>query len=162
VTTNGAPPAAPAGGGGGAGPDCGGFETARDRRHQRRYLLASLAFALAYVAASAGLRWRAALPAPVPWALVALATACAGLAIVRFVAFLRAADELMRRIQMEGLAVGFGAGVALTMLYPLFARLGAPPLASFVVPLVMFAAWTVGSWLGMRRYSRADDEGGGA
>ncbi|MFN7943001.1 MAG: hypothetical protein U0X73_15530 [Thermoanaerobaculia bacterium] len=162
MTTNDASPAAPAGGKGGGGPEYSGFETARDRRHQHRYLLASLVFALAYVAAAAALRWRAALPAPVPWALVGLATACAGLAIARCLAFLRAADELLRRIQMEGLAMGFAAGVAVAMLYPLFARLGAPPLDASVVPLVMFAAWTIGSWLGMRRYSRADDEGGSA
>lgn len=135
-------------------PGCGdGFYTARDARNQRRFTLWMLAAGLAYVGATAALRWRAALPGALPWLLSGLAWLLALQAIRRYVIFLRNADELLRRIQTEALALGFGAGAVVSMLYPLAEELGAPRLGGNAAALVMMLAWSAGTWLGTRRFS---------
>ena len=145
-------------------PRCGdGFYTARDARNQRRFTLWMLAAGLAYLGATAALRWRASLPAALPWILSGLAWVLAFQAIRRYVIFLRQADELLRRIQTEALALGFGAGAVVSLLYPLLEMLGAPKLGGTAAALVMMLAWSAGTWLGTRRYSgksaEPDDEG---
>jgi hypothetical protein len=62
-------------------------------------------------------------------------------------------NELQRRIQVEALALGFGAGAVFAMLYPLFEGLGAPAVGGRATALVMMLSWAVGSWLGTRRYA---------
>lgn len=138
-------------------PGCGdGFYTARDARNQRRFTLWMLAAGLAYLGATAALRWRASLPgalAWLPWPLTGLAWLLAFQAIRCYVIFLRQADELLRRIQTEALAFGFGAGAVVSLLYPLLELLGAPKLGGYAIALVMMLAWSAGTWLGTRRYS---------
>jgi len=136
-----------------AGLGWGGFYTARDARFQRRVLLWMLTFALAYVAAAAALRFRAALPAALPWLAVGAALALAFQVTRSYVQFLRGADELLRRIEIEALALGFAAGSAFAMLYPLLVRLGAPAVDGYWTALVMMLGWAAGGWLGLRRYS---------
>ncbi len=140
-------------------PGCGnGFYTARDARNQRRFTLWMLAAGLAYLGATAALRWRASLPGALPWLLSALAWVLALQAIRRYVIFLRQADELLRRIQTEALALGFGAGALVSLLYPLLELLGAPKLGEYAVAVAMMLAWSAGTWLGTRRYSGKDAE----
>lgn len=135
-------------------PGCGdGFYTARDARNQRRFTLWMLAAGLAYLGATAALRWRAALPGALPWLLSALAWVLALQAIRSYVIFLRQADELLRRIQTEALALGFGAGAVVSLLYPLLELLGAPKLGEYAIAIAMMLAWSAGTWLGTRRYS---------
>jgi hypothetical protein len=136
-----------------AEPGCGGFHTARDSARLRRFNLWMLAAALAYTAATAALRWRGSLPAALPWLLAGLASLLAILATRSYLVFLRGADELLRRIQTEALALGFGAGAAFSLLYPLLAGLGAPALDGPATAAVMMLAWSAGTWLGTRRYS---------
>ncbi len=112
-----------------------------------------LAAGLAYLGATAALRWRAALPGALPWLLSALAWVLALQAIRSYVIFLRQADELLRRIQTEALALGFGAGAVVSLLYPLLELLGAPKLGEYAIAIAMMLAWSAGTWLGTRRYS---------
>jgi hypothetical protein len=88
-----------------------------------------------------------------PWLLVGLALGLAVQAIRSYLAFLREADELLRRIETEALALGFGAGAAFSLLYPLLEKLGAPQLDGHAAVMVMMLSWAAGSWLGARRYS---------
>jgi hypothetical protein len=136
-----------------AEPGCAGFYTARDAGNQRRFNVWLLAAALAYLGATATLRWREAVPRALPWLLAGLAWLLAILAIRSYLVFLREADELLRRIQTEALALGFGAGAVLSLLYPLLEGLGAPALDGNMTVLVMMLSWAAGSWLGTRRYS---------
>jgi len=145
--------AADARGSSSAEPGCEGFYTARDWRSTRRFLFWFLAAALAYCGATAALRWRESVPGALPWLLVGVALLLAIQAIRSYLAFLRRADELLRKIETEGLALGFGAGVVLSLLYPLLERLGAPQLDGHATALVMMISWGAGSWLGTRRYS---------
>jgi hypothetical protein len=136
----------------GLAPGCG-FYTARDTRNLRRFNIWLFAAAFAYVGATAALRWRESIPGALPWVLVGLASLLAIQAIRSYRVFLRGADELLRRIQTDALALGFGLGVVFSLLYPLLEKLGAPKLDGQAPALVMMFSWSAGLWLGTRRYS---------
>jgi hypothetical protein len=144
----------------GAAPEPGcatGLYTARDLRHQIRFLLWMAATAAGYIGATAAQRHGASIPMPLRWGIVGLACLLALQAIRSYLAFLRTADELLRRIQMEALALGFGVGAAFSVLYPLLEGLGAPRLSGRAGALAMLLAWSAGSWIGERRYSGKGD-----
>ena len=87
------------------------------------------------------------------------ATALLGIATMRaYVMFLRAADELLRKIHIEALAIGFGAGAILMLAWRLAERLGAPKLDSNDPLLAMLVFSAVGHWLGVRRFSGGEEE----
>jgi len=144
--------AAETGGSSSAEPGCAGFYTARDSRNQRRFNVWLLAMALAYVGAAAALRFRESIPRALPWLLVGLTLILAIQATRSYLVFLRAADELLRRIQTEALALGFGAGAVSSFLCPLLEKLGVPWLDGHATALVMMLFWGAGTWLGTRRY----------
>jgi hypothetical protein len=147
------PPAEAAGAPSGAAPDCAGFHTARDARNVRHLNRWILGAGLVYLGATAAVRWRHAVPAALPWLLTGLAALLALQAVRSYVRFLRGTDELLRRIQLEALALAFGAGALFSILYPLLEGLGAPPLGGHASAAVMMLAWSAGSWLGRRHYS---------
>ncbi len=137
-----------------AEPGCAaGFYTARDSRNLRRVNLWMLAAALAYVGATAALRWRESIPRVLPWLLAGLVLLLAIQATRSYLVFLRGADELLRRIQTEALALGFGSGAVFSLVYPLLAMLGAPALDGHATAVVMLLSWSAGVWLGTRRYA---------
>lgn len=76
---------------------------------------------------------------------------CAG--IVRAVMrYLRGADELQRRIELEALAFAFAAGSLLTFSYGFLQIVGLPDVSWMAVWPVLAGCWIVGKWLAHRRY----------
>jgi hypothetical protein len=67
--------------------------------------------------------------------------------------FLRQADELLQKIQLEGLAIGFAAGAFFALGYQLLEHLGAPELDVSAPVTVMMFGWAFGQLLASRRYS---------
>ena len=61
--------------------------------------------------------------------------------------FLREADEFTRKVQLEGIALGFGAGSVFCVGYHALEQVGAPelPLTFAVLPMVL--GWWIGSFL---------------
>jgi hypothetical protein len=90
---------------------------------------------------------------PLAWALAITATILALGSVRAYMVFLRSADELLRRIQLEGLALGFGAGAVFMLSYRLFERLGAMKLDISDAWIVMAIFWALGQYIGMRRYA---------
>ncbi|CAN5418402.1 hypothetical protein BH23ACT6_BH23ACT6_27130 [soil metagenome] len=110
-----------------------------------------MTWALAYVAAT----WVSQAPGlggTAPWLVAALPTALSVAVFIAYLRFIQQADELLRRVQLEGLAVGFGAGVLLAVGYPLFAAAGAPPLEVGAAAVVMMLAWVIGQVTASARY----------
>lgn len=131
---------------------CSALMTPRDRANFRRVNVALAIWALVFLGSTALLRFGA-VEGAAAW-LVALAPATmAVIAIRHYVRFLRAADELLRLIQLEGLALGFGAGFVFMTSWRLFERAGAPHLDISDGLLVMILFWTLGQFLAARRYS---------
>lgn len=123
---------------------------------ERRLRSWMIVAAMAYLGASAAIRWRSSFPPGLPSALpllsVLAATVCALLATRSYLLFLRTLDELLRRIEIEALAIGFGAGVIVALLYPLCEELGAPGIGGFAIAPTMLLSWALASGLGKRRF----------
>ncbi len=85
--------------------------TKLDRRNQNRFAGWMLAWAVSYMAASWTLKADLDLATALVWFLVAAPNLIAIVAVFDYLRFLRMADELLRKIQLEGLALGFAAGV---------------------------------------------------
>ena len=74
-----------------------------------------LAWAVLFTAGSQVLKAEYDMATPVRW-LIAIVPVLVGFgAILSYRKFLRMADELMQKIQLEGLAVGFGVGVVFVL-----------------------------------------------
>jgi hypothetical protein len=86
------------------------------------------------------------------WLIAAVPASLSVAVLLAYLRFLRQADELVRRVQLEGLAVGFGAGMLLAVGYPLFAAAGAPPLDVRAAAAAMLLAWSVGQFTASARY----------
>jgi hypothetical protein len=66
--------------------------------------------------------------------------------------FLREADELVRKIELEGLAIGFGVGVLFLLGYQLLEQVGLPEISAHKTAAVMLFAWLFGQVIARRRY----------
>lgn len=131
---------------------CSDLLTPRDGRNVRIVNAWGLGMAIAFVAGTILISGNLVAPA-LGWALAA-ATATCGIGMLRaYVVFLREADELLRKIQIEGLALGFGVGAVFMLAYRLCERLGAPKLDSSDPLMVLVSAWVIGQWIGIRRYT---------
>ena len=92
------------------------------------------------------------------WLLVIATAATALMSIAAYIRFIATADELLRKIQLDGLAIGFGGGTAFMLVYRLCERLGAPKLDVSDPLAVMMLCWAAGQWLSARRYTRREAE----
>jgi hypothetical protein len=83
---------------------------------------------------------------------VALAPMVPCVGIVRAILrYLRGADELQRRIELEALAFAFAAG-SLVLSYGFLQIVGLPDVSWMAVWPVLAGCWIVGKWLAQRRY----------
>ncbi len=126
--------------------------TAVDRQNQYRCAAWLFAWAVSFVGITTVLVSDHGLSQQVAWMLAAAPNIFAVFALLGFLRFLRMADELMRRIQLEGLAIGFGCSVIFAMGYSLFEHAGAPPVDSNDLLMVMMLGWVAGQIYSMGRY----------
>ncbi len=131
---------------------CPGGMTELDRRNQRRFLRWVLIWGASYIGAAVVLVTLGVRSGPMAWTAAGVPDLVGIGAIMVYLRFLRQADELLRRIQLESLALGFGAGVVFALGYRLFELAGAPKLDVDDPALVMLISWSFGQWLAMRRY----------
>jgi len=132
---------------------CGDL-TAADRKNLWRVQLWGGLWAIVFTGSSLLLkRWPELVPGLALRAgLVALTTALGVVMVLAFVRFLREADELVRRIHLEALAVSFGATVVITTSWRLVERLGAPKADISDAVLPMMLVWVIAQVLAARRY----------
>ncbi len=126
--------------------------TEKDRRNLRRVNFSTFAWVLSWLAASLAIGRFVDATSPVAWVLAAIAILLGFEVIRSYVRFLREADELLGKIQMEALALGFGAGAIFMVGYPLCMRLGAPALDFGDALIVMVLVWALGQIVVARRY----------
>lgn len=123
-----------------------------DLANYRRFNLLFLAWGVVFVLVAFFLdAWADAL-GPLAYAVALVPTLLFVAGAVAYGRFLRHADELTRKIHVEGMAVGFGTGLTVLLGYPLLEGVGAPPmdLETAVVPAVL--AYVVGLFRAQRRY----------
>jgi len=132
---------------------CTAEMTPRDIRNRRRFSLLMLGWGVAWCAARLGLGEHG-LQSPAPRvALALLPIAVLLAALAAYLRFLRHADELLRRIEVEGLGVGFATGLLLLWSWLFLERLGAGPIDPTVVGSLMVFGWVAGQHLARRRYT---------
>ncbi len=127
--------------------------TAADRRNLNRATWLLAAWAVAYVGAAMLLK-RGGVPAGPATYLVALVpSALAVLAMLGYYRFLRHAEELQRKIQLEALALGFAAGFVASFGLEIVEKAGLaqPDVSTASVAMVLF--YVLGVVLGGRRYA---------
>lgn len=135
---------------------CEGLLTERDSRNMWAYTLWMLATVFVWGATSM-LIARMHIAAPLGWALTAVTLVLALVTVRSYLTFLHEADELLRKIQIEGLALGFCAGVMFMLIWRLCERLGAPRLDMDDPFIVMMLFWALGQYLGTRRYAAGEE-----
>lgn len=129
-----------------------GAGTAADRRNNRRFTVWCLAWAAALIGATWIVDSYDSVVGPIAW-LVALSPNIFAIgALVAYLRYLRMADEMQRRIQVEGLAIGFGTGWIFTIGYLVLQSAGAPAIPLTAIILVMTAGWIVGNIIAVRHY----------
>ena len=128
--------------------------TPRDRRNQQRVLIWLFVWTLSWVVANIVIKegWA---PEGVLMLATAMLPTLLGVAMMlAFWKFIREADELQRKIQLEGLAVGFGIGIVGAFTMHLLARAN---LVSAIdlseVAALMMVAYAVAVIVGERRYA---------
>ena len=92
------------------------------------------------------------------WGLTGLTVALSVMMVRAYVHFLREADELLRKIQLEALAFSFGATVVFMLGYRLCERLGAIKLDVNDPLIVMVSVFAIGQWTAMRRYAVGEEQ----
>jgi len=132
---------------------CSDAYTPRDTRNMRIFNVWTIAAAAMFAGATILIGKDIIARGPLAWSLAIATLLMTLLAVRAYMVFLRAADELLRRIQLEGLALGFGAGGVFMLSYRLFERLGAPKLDSPDPFVIMAIFWALGQYIGMRRYA---------
>ena len=126
--------------------------TREDKRNGNRFAACCLAWAVTYVAAHWVLKADLDLATPLVWLLVAVPILTILAAVFSYLHFLRNADELLRKIQLQGLAMGFGAGVVFVTGYQLLEAAGAAQMQTDHLIMVMIFSWVAGQLYGMWHY----------
>jgi hypothetical protein len=126
--------------------------TLQDKRNSRRFSLWCLAWAVAYVGAHWTLKADLELATALVWLLVFTPILLMLAAVFSYMHFLRNADELLQKIQIQGLAVGFGAAVVFVTGYQLLEAAGASEMQSDHLLMVMIFSWVAGQLYGSWRY----------
>jgi len=132
---------------------CSSDLSERDRQRLRAFNRWLLGWSLSVGAAMVLLAKDGLIASPAfRWTLALLPDLLGIFAVLSYVRFLRHADELMRKVHLEAIALGFGAGLVFVLGYRLATEIGAPPLDGAEPAAIMLLFAGLGQWLGMRRY----------
>jgi hypothetical protein len=129
--------------------------TPKDRVNNRNFLIWSLVWAVGLTVSSQTLKGRIFdVPADSGWLWIpAIVPVLLFLGLMRaFLGVVRGADELQRLIQLQALAVGFGAGILLLMHWELFEFVGAPAIDPSDAVMVPIFAWVISQLYFALRY----------
>ncbi|MGH9379422.1 MAG: hypothetical protein ACRD2Z_02230 [Thermoanaerobaculia bacterium] len=127
--------------------------TARDRRNSWRATGWLFVWMVSFLATTFAIRTEA-LPSGL-WTYLAIAasTALGIVVVLAYVRFVREADELQRKIQLEALAWGFAGGFVAEFAFSLIERAGIMNVDIGDPIVVMCVCYAVGVFLGARRYA---------
>jgi len=124
--------------------------TPESREYKRRIRTAIAGYTVTLLLAITFLRAFPASPWRFPVMLVPVIPAIWGVVVV--LRFVRAMDELQRRVHLEGVSFAFTLTVLVTLTWGLLERAGLPHLPSVWVATLMIALWGIGNYLAARRY----------
>ena len=127
-------------------------QTAADQRNIRALWIWSLVWLASFAAVTTAVSVFPQLSGPFAW-LLAMIPILLGVPLVNvLLRFLRETDEFMRKVQLEGIALGFGAGSVFCMGYHVLEMVGAPEIRMVFAVVPMSIGWAVGSFLVASRH----------
>ncbi len=134
-----------------------GFGTPADRRNQVRFLIWTFVWMVGYTLAAQAIKrdlggFGLQAGTVRAYFVALLPNVLAVGAFQAYVRFVRMADELTRLVQLQGMAVAFGATILLLFNWELLEKAGAPALDPSDAVLVPMLAWVVGMLISARRY----------
>jgi hypothetical protein len=130
--------------------------TAQDRENQYRFVAWCLAWAVLFTFGNQILKAHSDLAWPLAWTIAVIPSLVGVGAVLAYLRFLRMADELIQKMQMEGLAFGFGAGILFALGYDIFEEAGAPHLEIDDLLLVLMGGWMIGQMLANHLFNMTD------
>ena len=131
---------------------CGDM-TASDRRNLNRATVWLAFWLVSFAASTFIIKSEVTSTGIVGWIVAAIPTVVGLGAMLAYGRYLRQADELQRRIQLQALALGFGVAFFFGFGYRLLEKVGAPAAEISDVSTVMVFFYFVGLWIGRRRYA---------
>jgi len=126
-------------------------QTVRDRRNGWRYTAWTFLWLLSLAAVKFVLETTS-LDGLLAWAVTAVPIVLSLVALWAYLRFLREADELTRRVQLEAIAFGFAVGLIVHFAWFPLSQLGAPALDRSALMTVMVLAYLAGMGVVARRY----------
>lgn len=127
--------------------------TARDRRNARVTNWWLAGWMVCFLGSAFAMRGGYLQAGLVAWAVIAVCTVLGLLVVYFYMRFIREADELLRKIQLEALAIGFGAAFVGNFTLSLVERLYGMAFDIGDLFLLMVAFYVFGIIAGMRRYA---------
>ena len=135
------------------------WETGRDKRNMLRFgaMIVLWVFSSEVVA---HIQMNVEVPMALAWMLAFVPALPSALAVLGYLKFLREADEMIRRIHLTGMAVGFGAGAFVSMGLHMPHPLGPPykemlflmHLHKGLIYITMVLGWSFGQLAAARRF----------
>lgn len=127
-------------------------QTETDQRNLRLIWIWTIVWAISFYAAVSALESNPQLQSPFAW-LLAMIPIVLGVPTVRaYLRFIREADEFMRKVQLEGIAIGYAVGSLACIGYHTLERVGAPELPMIIAVIPLAFGWAVGAFLVAFRY----------
>jgi hypothetical protein len=127
-------------------------QTEADQRNLRLIWIWTAVWGISFSAAMIALKSNPQLQGPFAW-LLAVIPIVLGVPTVRtYLRFLREADEFMRKVQLEGIAIGYAVGSLACIGYHTLEHVGAPELPMIVALIPFASGWAVGAFLVALRY----------
>lgn len=131
---------------------CGDM-TESDRRNLNRANLWLALWLVSFAAATFMIKGEVISTGITSWIVAAVPLVVGLGAMLAYGRYIRQADELQRRIQVQALALGFGVAFFFGFGYRLLEKVGAPAADISDVSIVMAFFYFVGLWIGRRRYA---------
>ena len=127
-------------------------QTPAEQRNIRSIWIWCVLWAAGFIVSS-GLVESLQLHGPIAWLLGIIPLALSIPAIRANIRFVREADEFMRKVQLEGIAIGFTAGSIFCIgYYMLESTAGAPRLPMVIALIPLTFGWAIGSLLVAARH----------
>lgn len=123
-----------------------------DRANYRNAQAVILLWVLVLAAVVFGLKYWKPEPGPLAYAVAAIPGLVMTVGFLLYGRFLYHADELTRKIQTEGMALGFAVGLVVALSYRVLELVGAPDLSTSDVVIVGVVAAVAGIQWQQRRY----------
>lgn len=122
-------------------------QTETEQRNIRSVWIWCLVWAAGFSAVMLALKEFPQLRGSFNWPLTVVPVVLSIPAVLACLRFIRQADEFMRKVQLEGIAIGFAAGFVFCMSYGTLEHLGAPRLPMIVAAVPLAFGWAIGSFI---------------